>query len=426
MSQYPLANDEEGNVVEVPALAVGWLVRRHSGGRGRPGVVYDRGGRPLVVPLEATADDLRAAGCAPGSYRLDAISDDRRLLNVTAYTELTRGVGDDETAGPASVPRDAEVSALARICEAMQRTQTEQVRAAVERERQLLETIQKLAHSPSTPSQIERLRNARSEDVEVRAFLRDALEQERRAARRAAKAERRARRQAATTESTTPPPPWVSLITTAAPIVTVAAAALGEKFGMTYEQSTELLKVTGQFKPFIEAAAAAVAPGAPKSDDDQADDDGDDRDDDRRDEDDDRDDADDDGDSDDDDDDDDTDDDDDDDADDDDDDGADDDDDDDGNDSADNDSDRTEGSIRTTLRAIAKAAELKDPVLLRKVRRVLALLTRGERQLIGSNLARVPKPIVAVQIQRLREMSPAQAADAFRSMLGGSAPAVSS
>ncbi len=33
---YPLAHDDSGNPIDVPANAAGWLVRRHSGGRGRP------------------------------------------------------------------------------------------------------------------------------------------------------------------------------------------------------------------------------------------------------------------------------------------------------------------------------------------------------------------------------------------------------
>jgi hypothetical protein len=42
---------------------------------------------------------------------------------------------------------------------------------------------------------------------------------------------------------------------------------LGEKFGMTYEQSTELLKVTCHFKPLIDAAAAAIHSNADASSD---------------------------------------------------------------------------------------------------------------------------------------------------------------
>jgi hypothetical protein len=66
---FPLAHDDTGTPLEVPAEAVGWLVRRHSGGKGRPAAVYDVEGRPLVVGLDATAADLRAEGCKPGPYQ---------------------------------------------------------------------------------------------------------------------------------------------------------------------------------------------------------------------------------------------------------------------------------------------------------------------------------------------------------------------
>src|SRR5262245_41881364 len=100
---YPLAHDETGIPVEVPATAVGWLVRRHAGGRGRPGAVYDGDGCPLVVELDATVEELRANGCRPGSYRLDAVDSGRRPLGVAAYTEVS-GEGEELTrvVGPAN------------------------------------------------------------------------------------------------------------------------------------------------------------------------------------------------------------------------------------------------------------------------------------------------------------------------------------
>jgi hypothetical protein len=386
MSQYPLANDEEGNVVEVPAPAIGWLVRRHGGGRGRPGVVYDRGGRPLVVPLDATGDDLRAAGCGAGAYRLDALGDDRRLLGVTAYTELTRASGDAEE-GVAAVPsRDSEIAALARVCEAMQRTQAEQIRATVERERQLLDTIQRLTRTAVAPGPVERLRNARSEDIEVRASLRDALEQERENTRRAEKRAGRRRSEENIGDTGAPTPHWATLISTAAPLVTVAAAALGEKLGMTYEQSTELLKVTGHFNPLIDAAAAVMQSNADASDD------GDDRGgehDDEGDEDDDGDDN----------------------------DGVEDNEDDDDDAEERHDETKVDGGVAATLQVIAKIADLSDPVLERKIRRILKLLTSRERTTISATLAGLPRPVVDAQIERLRAMAPAEGVRMLRMLV---------
>jgi hypothetical protein len=83
--------------LDVPASAAGWLVRRHGGGKGRPGSLYDGDGRPLVVPLQATVDDLRSLGCGPGGYRLDAVDDSRKPLGVTAYTEVRSEEGEGDT-----------------------------------------------------------------------------------------------------------------------------------------------------------------------------------------------------------------------------------------------------------------------------------------------------------------------------------------
>ena len=97
--EFPLAHDESGAPLSVPGNASGWLVRKHSGGRGRPGAVYDDDGRPLVVPLESTAADLRSIGCRPGMYRLDAVDDNRGQLGGTAYTEVRRdGISQDDDA----------------------------------------------------------------------------------------------------------------------------------------------------------------------------------------------------------------------------------------------------------------------------------------------------------------------------------------
>lgn len=129
MTTYPLANDENGHPIDVPAEAAGWLVRRHGGGKGRPAAVYDGDGRPLVVPLEATAADLSAAGLSPGVYRLDAVDGGRRPLAAAAYTEI--GSGSDGGGGGdlrPSTPQDALLLAVARSMEAMQRVQAERER----------------------------------------------------------------------------------------------------------------------------------------------------------------------------------------------------------------------------------------------------------------------------------------------------------
>src|SRR3954470_24587166 len=89
--RYPLANDANGNPLDVPETAAAWRVRRASGRPGRPQNVYDpETGRHLEGPLHGAVDDLREAGCGPGRYRLEAVDADSKLLtpSIVAFTEL--------------------------------------------------------------------------------------------------------------------------------------------------------------------------------------------------------------------------------------------------------------------------------------------------------------------------------------------------
>jgi hypothetical protein len=144
---YPLANDENGHPVEVPVTATGWLVRRHAGGKGRPGGVYDSDGRPLVVDLDVTVAVLRANGCGAGAYRLEAVDASRRALGVVAFTEVPE-TGDVERAAETG-GRDAALEAMARTMEAMQRVQAEDKRQTAEMFNRLIDRI---APPPSPPS----------------------------------------------------------------------------------------------------------------------------------------------------------------------------------------------------------------------------------------------------------------------------------
>src|SRR5690349_5679877 len=137
---FPLAHDDEGLPVEVPPVAAGWLVRRHGGGKGRPGAVYDGEGRPLVVALDATAAELRSIGCRPGSYRLDAVDEARKPLGVTAYTEVPAAEGEEEVEAGA-MGAEAAVAALARAVEAMQRVQAERERVQAAMFQKLIDRI---------------------------------------------------------------------------------------------------------------------------------------------------------------------------------------------------------------------------------------------------------------------------------------------
>ena len=85
--RFPLANDIDGNPLDVPEAAVAWRVRRRAG-RGRPQSVFDPAtGAQLEIELDATVDTLRPFG--PGGYRLDAIDEDGAVIEgVVAYTEV--------------------------------------------------------------------------------------------------------------------------------------------------------------------------------------------------------------------------------------------------------------------------------------------------------------------------------------------------
>jgi hypothetical protein len=87
--RIPLGHDAQGQPIDVPERAAAWRVRRHAGGRGRPGLVYGRDGTPLVVPITATAEDLRAEGAGGGTYRLEALdAEGRPLAGTIAVTQL--------------------------------------------------------------------------------------------------------------------------------------------------------------------------------------------------------------------------------------------------------------------------------------------------------------------------------------------------
>lgn len=165
---FSLAHDDEGMPVEVPPMAAGWLVRRHGGGKGRPGAVYDRDGRPLVVPLDATAGDLRALGCKASAYRLDAVDAGGKPLGVTAYTEVSM---DDTEAACEQGAGDQAVAALARAVEAMQRVQAERERVQAAMFEKLIERI-----APAAPRPVDDLRNAVAQVIDLQKAMRKATE----------------------------------------------------------------------------------------------------------------------------------------------------------------------------------------------------------------------------------------------------------
>jgi hypothetical protein len=127
MAKYELANDLNGNPIDVPEGAVAWRVRRVSGKPGRPQTVYDpETGRQLEVPLDASIDDLRDCGCLPGRYRLDAVDGEGKgIAGVTAYTEISMGPEvPDQNEIPAGVARlletvERQSDTICRVVEAL-------------------------------------------------------------------------------------------------------------------------------------------------------------------------------------------------------------------------------------------------------------------------------------------------------------------
>jgi hypothetical protein len=75
-----LAFNINGETFEVPANATGWRVRKMRA-KGSPEAVYAREGQPLVLPISAEIDDLRAEVDTTGRYRLDLVDQDNKAIN---------------------------------------------------------------------------------------------------------------------------------------------------------------------------------------------------------------------------------------------------------------------------------------------------------------------------------------------------------
>jgi hypothetical protein len=81
----PLARDEQGRPLPIPADAAFWRVRRHT--RGRPRNVTGADRQPLRLPLDFTEADLEAM-FGSGTYRLDLCDAAGESLDVTATISL--------------------------------------------------------------------------------------------------------------------------------------------------------------------------------------------------------------------------------------------------------------------------------------------------------------------------------------------------
>lgn len=74
-----LAFNLNGDPFELDPRAVAFRARKMKH-KGAPEVAYGRNGQPLVLPLEADIDDLRAEVTSPGRYRLDQVDENQRPI----------------------------------------------------------------------------------------------------------------------------------------------------------------------------------------------------------------------------------------------------------------------------------------------------------------------------------------------------------
>ncbi|HEY1817408.1 MAG TPA: hypothetical protein VGL61_09585 [Kofleriaceae bacterium] len=132
-----LAFNVSGEAFEVPATAAGWKVKRMKA-KGAPEVVYGRDGLPLVLPLDAGIDELRAEVDQPGRYRLDLVDENNRPLEgvpagyVHVHVVAAAAPAPAERNAPAITPTsDATVEAM--------RLNTELARTVIERFPQMME-----------------------------------------------------------------------------------------------------------------------------------------------------------------------------------------------------------------------------------------------------------------------------------------------
>jgi hypothetical protein len=97
--EFPLANDANGDPIEIPPQAVRFRVRKMPSGRaGRPKAVFDRhSGRQLEVPLTVTLDELAERVTESGRHRLEAIdANGRTISGCMAFTEVEIDEEDEE------------------------------------------------------------------------------------------------------------------------------------------------------------------------------------------------------------------------------------------------------------------------------------------------------------------------------------------
>jgi hypothetical protein len=84
-STVPLARDAEGNLIEIPEGAIGWRIRRQTGGR--PRLVLDSRKQPMLFPLDYTIADVEDV-LSPGNYLLDIVDKNGEPLGMMAAVAI--------------------------------------------------------------------------------------------------------------------------------------------------------------------------------------------------------------------------------------------------------------------------------------------------------------------------------------------------
>jgi hypothetical protein len=79
-STVPLARDQDGNPIELPDGALGWRIRRQTGGR--PRLLLDSKKQPMLFPLDYTIADVEDI-LPPGNYLFDVVDKNGEPLGVT-------------------------------------------------------------------------------------------------------------------------------------------------------------------------------------------------------------------------------------------------------------------------------------------------------------------------------------------------------
>ncbi|HTR50275.1 MAG TPA: hypothetical protein VMJ10_06175 [Kofleriaceae bacterium] len=99
-----LAFNINGEAFEVPAHATGWRVRRMRH-KGSPEVVYGRDGLPLVLPISAQMEELRAEVDSTGRYRLDLVDADNKPIvgAPSGYVQVNFDSAPASSEGPGAI-----------------------------------------------------------------------------------------------------------------------------------------------------------------------------------------------------------------------------------------------------------------------------------------------------------------------------------